>query len=95
MSKFTEIHPFKVATRRTVFRIHNNIPSAAKPDKLYGIVSAEGPAFCKYQFHFGTSVNPLRYKHGCRPDKVTVKLNIRICEGITIKIKKDGLLKVN
>lgn len=64
MSKFTEIHPFKVVTRRTVCGINNNIPSAAKPDKLFETVcifnvSAVSPAFCKYQFHFGASVNPL------------------------------------
>ena len=57
MSKFTEIHPFKVVTR-IVCGIHNNVPSTTKPDKLYETVcifnvSAVSPAFCKYQFHFG------------------------------------------
>jgi hypothetical protein len=74
-----------------VFGIHDNTPSAAKPDKLYGAVcifnvSAVNLAFCTYQFHFGAFVNPFRYKYDGRPDKERLQLkNVHIYKGITIK----------
>lgn len=98
ISKCTEIHPFKVVIWIKVFGIYN-IPSAAKPDKLYGAVcifnmSVVNLTFGTHQFRFEAFVNPFRYKYDRRPDKERLQLkNVHIYKGIMIL--KNQLLKVN